>query len=99
MEDQYEYHVVEVRTNKFNQEHVLEQFTREGWELVTTQPLGWGGITTQYTWKRRKQAGNTSPHPIPKPWIQTWPAALLFVGVPGVLFILWFIVTCARGGC
>ena len=66
MDDHYEYHVVTIPPSGPQHQLVLDQFSREGWELVDSTPFGILGTVTRLTFRRPSHLGpdpTASGHP------------------------------------
>jgi hypothetical protein len=64
MDDHYEYHVVTIPPSGPQHQEVLDQFSREGWELVDSTPFGILGTVTRLTFRRPSHQGQIPPHPV-----------------------------------
>jgi Domain of unknown function (DUF4177) len=68
MDEPYEYRVVTASILGRQQQEFLDQYSREGWQLVNSTPMTFLGLTTamRLTFRRHAPPGQMPPPPVLK---------------------------------
>jgi hypothetical protein len=90
MDEPYEYRVVTASIVGRHQQEVLDQYSREGWQLVNSTPVSFLGLTTAMRLTFRRYA---TPEQIPPP------PALQIVREPttSTRWLVWIVTFMAIG--